>query len=359
VYLEWSHIKPSIIDEWNLTFQYQLSNTASVQVAYIGEKGTGLIVPTWADQKRGASDTKQPYDGTVDLLGNVMSGGYVKGTESTAMMNYNALQAQFRQRMHWGLELTFNYVYSKALSDGGQGFSGIGAMGASSWFQQDYYNIKGEYGRTGMDSRHQITGNLLYKVPVGRGQTYGANMNRVLDEIVGNWKIDAVGSFYTGLPESVYSGFEPYSAKMDAIGVGRAVQLRPFKIKNGKNKNNWFGTDPSMTPCQDNSSNLTADNGICAFAQQPGDAFGNSQTGLLNGPGIVNDDLSITKEFALFKGHKVGFRADIFNVVNVPNYADPDCYVDDWSFGVISGTRNWNSWNGGSRYAQFALRYEF
>jgi hypothetical protein len=88
-----------------------------------------------------------------------------------------------------------------------------------------------------------------------------------------------------------------------------------------------------------------------------GTAFGDSATGIVNGPDQANLDLSLTKMIPLSRWPKVGsrleFRAELFNVFNHPQFADPDNSFSSASFGLISGT------SVNPRVGQLALKVSF
>jgi hypothetical protein len=68
--------------------------------------------------------------------------------------------------------------------------------------------------------------------------------------------------------------------------------------------------------------------------------FGDSSTGILEGPGQSNIDLGIARSFPI---HHLGedsiqFRADFFNLLNHPQFSNPNTTYGSSSFGVISST---------------------
>ena len=134
------NIKPAFIGEYSLTTEYQVSNTASFQIGYVGESGQHLITANSANQLKnpcvingvvqGAgtptpsatclAQAPAPYQNTPTVGYN----GTIRYTASNAMMNYNALQATFRQRAWHGLQYTVNYTYSRAMTNS-TGFYGV------------------------------------------------------------------------------------------------------------------------------------------------------------------------------------------------------------------------------------------
>jgi len=91
-------------------------------------------------------------------------------------------------------------------------------------------------------------------------------------------------------------------------------------------------------------------------ADDIGTAFGNSATGIVNGPGQANLDLSLTKTIPLRwpkEGSGLQFRVEFFNALNHPQFADPDTNFTSPTFGVISST------SVNPRVGQLALKFSF
>ena len=72
-----------------------------------------------------------------------------------------------------------------------------------------------------------------------------------------------------------------------------------------------------------------------------GTAFGNSGTGIVDGPGQANLDLSLSKTVIVnwpIENSSIQFRAEFFNALNHPQFANPDTNFSSPTFGVISST---------------------
>jgi hypothetical protein len=167
------NIQPAYIQEWNLTTEYALSNTASLQVGYIGEQGQHIEDYGNINQYLTNGDPttaryyNNPYIGINAPIGGVGS-QITMITESRAMMNFNALEATLRQRVSHGLEFTVNYTYSKAMTNS-LGNYALNVNGYSGAFQ-NYYNSAADYGPAGYDVTHNISGTGVYDLPFGNGQ---------------------------------------------------------------------------------------------------------------------------------------------------------------------------------------------
>lgn len=333
------NLQSAIIQEFSLTGEYELTHTSSLQVGYVGEVGKHLVDPAYANQLT-APGAAAPYAGVVGQQ------GVVKVTASDSSLSYNALQAIFRQRLTAGLEFTANYTYSKALTDD------IGYYGAADidqqYYQQNVYNIHGDWGPAGDDVRHAFSATGTYQLPYGHGQKFGGDSNILLQEILGGWKVSGSSIAYTGFPVTVTSTPE-YSALVFAYtGAARPDQINPVKIV-GRSVSHWFGTDPSITsPCSSGAVNST-----CAFATQSQTNFGDVRTGSLRAPGFFNVDAALQKSFTVFHEQHVDFRSDFFNAFNIASYGNPDNGITDSNFGQITSTRSTE------RHIQFELKYAF
>ena len=346
------NIQPAYVQEYNLTTEYALSRTVSVQIGYLGEQGQHIEDYGNLNQWRTPGDQtsapyyNNPYLGVNAIDPSVSVGnGQLLITESRAAMNYNALQAVVRQRLNHGLEFTFNYTYGKALTNSLGNYT-LNVNGYSGAFQ-NYYNRAADWGPAGYDVRHNISFNGTYELPVGHGKEFLSNSNRLVDEVVGGWRVGVAGIAYTGFPQTVYLNSNYNNA--NSYGNSRANQYRALKVVN-RSLTNWFGTDPSATSCA-----AGADNGVCAFGLPAANTFGTASNGSLRGPGYLNVDMSANKDFRTFREQVIGVRFDAFNVFNIASYGNPDTNLQDSTFGNVAD-QNVRSVE---RRFQFSARYRF
>jgi hypothetical protein len=354
------NMQPAYIQEWSLTGEYALTRSTSLQVGYIGEQGQHIEDYGNVNQYKVNGDpTSAPFYNNQYLGINAVDPSVAIGpnslliTESRAMMNYNALQATLRQRLTDGLEYTVNYTYSKAMTNSLGNYS-LQVNGYSGAFQ-NYYDSAADYGPAGYDATHNLSFTSVYALPAGRGQKYFTNANRAMDEVIGGWKVSAVGVVWSGFPETITGP----GNNSNSYGNSRANQYRKLKIVNRQifptqtnPHGNWFGTDPSAIPC----TTPGVDNGVCAFGVPAPNTFGTSRNGAVRAPGFVNVDLSAFKDFQTYKQQTIGFRFDAFNAFNIVSYGNPDTGVTDSNFGEIALNGSIRSTE---RHLQFSLRYTF
>jgi hypothetical protein len=322
----------------------------SLQVSYLGEQGQHIEDYGNVNQWRVNGDpTSAPYYNNPYLGVNANPATSIGPnplliTESRAAMNYQALQAVLRERLYRGLEFTVNYTYGKALTNS-LGNYALQVNGYSGAFQ-NYYNSAADWGPAGYDIRHNLSWNMLYALPFGRGREFLSHINPWVNEVVGGWSFSSVGVAYTGFPETLTGP----GNNSQSYGVSRPNHYRKLKIVN-RSLQHWFGTDPSATPC----TTPGVDNGVCAYGVPAPNTFGTAGNGTVRGPGYLNVDMSAFKDFRTFRNQTLRFQFDAFNALNIVSYGNPDTGITDSNFGDVAdqGVRSTE------RHLQFSLHYRF
>jgi hypothetical protein len=348
--------QPAYIQEYNLTVETAVNTTTSLAVAYVGQTGQHLIDYGNANQftQAQAQDVfvnnpnpvptrdLTPY---YNLAGN---GGAVLITESRAMSNYNGLQVTLRQLQKHGLEYNLNYTLAKSMTNaaGNYGVPNTATTGSDQTFQ-DYYNSSADYGVSGDDIRNQFNAVVVYALPYGRGREFGGHANIVLQELLGGWSLTNAFKAFSGPPVTIVAN----GGNTGSYGGERANQYGHILIRN-RSLMQWFGTDPSATPCTNNSTTQPA-GAACAYGQPGTYQFGTAANGTERAPDFYQLDTSLFKDFSIYKENSLGFRADFFNILNVADYGNPDNNIQDSNFGVISNVRNQE------RRIQLSLNYKF
>ena len=298
-----------------------------LDLAYIGNAAHRLAV------NYNPFDCSAP-DFTCDL-NRIPYGGvkarypYMQEVDTIGWANYNGFIAKFQRQFTNGLSILANYTWSKALAASQEGSnSTLNEM--KSCFQCDYgmatYNVP-----------QALSVSVVWDVPVGRGRRFGTNMNRALDEVIGGWNIDAIGSFQKGVPINIT---EPNNSPWNADNT------RPDQVCNGHNalanKNIRTNGHYWITPAVDSVGNPTG----CylpsslnftktATLSKP---FGTTHFDPLTGPGIDDVDLGLHKDFAIYHEWVFGLRGEFFNALNHTSFGNPHSGIGDVQFGQITGT---------------------
>jgi hypothetical protein len=348
--LAWSGtVQPAVSDQWNLSVQRQIANNTTIQLGYVGQRTTHLMVPEWLGQGDLVNGTVgYPFIGGQNSAASGLTGfgpnqlGNVKNTASVGNMNYNALQAVLQKRYSNGLEAQVSYTYEKCMTndDGYYGTWGNARQTqASGNYWQNLYNPNGDYAQCYWDAKHLISAYAVYQIPFGKGKQFGNDINSALNAVAGNWSINPIVSWHTGFPLSLYgaddSGTSSPENRPDCLG---SVHYPKTVSSAGLL---WFS--PS------------------SFANAPSGTFGTCPAqGPVIGPGYVDFDVSMQKNFPIGERMKFQFRTDFLNVFNHPNFAAPDtsCSAKPGQIctaggmGLINATQD-------ARQLQFALKFYF
>jgi Carboxypeptidase regulatory-like domain len=342
--LTWSGtVEPSIADQWNLTIQQQIAKDTTFQIGYLGQRTTHLMVPEWLSQGDLQPDgtVTYPLIGGMNAPGSGLTGfgpnqfGNVKNTASVGNMNYNAMQAVLQKKYSNGLETQVSYTFQKCMTndDGYYGTWGSTTQaGPSGNYWQNLYNPNGDYARCYWDTTHVLSAYAVYDLPFGRGKQFGHDMPAALNAVAGNWSINPIVSWHTGFPLSLYgasnSGTGSPENRPDCVGP----VSYPKTVIAGTGLQ-WFGQS--------------------SFVNAAPGTFGDCPAqGPVIGPGYVDADISLQKNFPINERMKVQFRADFLNAFNHPNFAVPNDSCCTGTFGVTDGTQD-------PRELQFALKFYF
>jgi hypothetical protein len=237
------------------------------------------------------------------------------------MSTYHGMQTKLSKRFSKGLQFLSSYTWSKSLDYGGTAASG----GGSSGNPQTVTNIRAGRGASGFDVKHRWITNYLYELPFGEGRTWVTG--GVPAAIVGGWQASGIVTFSTGRPFNVSL----------ATGVNNGAPSWPNRIGDGR----------LDSPTVDKWFDYTA------FAAPPANTYGDVARGVLYAPGIVQFDMSFTKNFKVTERIKVEFRFDAFNMFNTPLLGFPNASIGSATVGKITST------NGDNRDLQFALKVNF
>ena len=388
-YYAWDpNMRPAVIQQFNLSVQYQIDSHTSVQAGYVGQTGQHLAVPLWINQY--TADDKPYHGGACNsistgpaqdacyqaiepyfaLVGTATAAenssdnpgtGALKETVSRGISNYHSLQATLQHHQFNGLEFLVNYTFGKAMTNN-PGYFGTDGFGDSDSYWQDVNSPRADYGPSTFDARQSVTGTATYQLPFGRGKQFGSSWNRATDEAFGGWQVSMNAQLNTGYPVTIHdNGNNCYNnCAMGATGTqdyfGFANQYGKMKVTGrgmvgGMFK--WFGTDPTAQPCASNS--LTQPTGsVCAYGR-PKQDFGTAHVGTERGPGFQNYDLSLSKPIRTFREETMTARVDAFNAFNIASYGQPNTYIgsNPSNFGQITGTAS------GPRKIQLSLVYQF
>ncbi len=327
------NVRPALSNQWNFSLQRQLGNSTTAQLAYVGQRTTHLMVPMPYFQEKLLPNGKVvPSDylsGNPTLQGEI---GQISGTASNGNQSYNALQAVLLKRLGNGLEYSVAYTYSKCMTDS-SGYYGSwgGQTTPTSPYWQNLYDKKAEWGPCYYDAAHVLTSYATYDLPVGRNRTYGKNMNKALDAVIGGWQVNGILSLHTGFPLTI-SGPDASGTNSRGSRANCIAPVNTFGTQNSPAGGyQWF--DPN------------------AFGPAATGTFGTCGVATVRGPGLHTFDLGLAKFFNFTEHQNLEFRSEFVNLTNTPILNSPNAGLGS-TLGLLQSGQ-------GARQIQFALKYHF
>ncbi|MGB9458396.1 MAG: TonB-dependent receptor [Bryobacteraceae bacterium] len=332
-----THFRTPFTYEYSLNLQRQLDDMTVVQTSYIGALGRNLI-------HMQPLNLLDPATGTAPNPN--FSAGALELIETSAVSDYNALQANVTRRLSHGLEVTASYTWAHSLDDAS---NPTGTSINSSYTGSNPYDFRAEYASSDFDIRHNLVAAFTYEL-LGKSMRFRNPGARFL----GGWSLEGIFTAQTGVPYSPLIGQDiagngdQYAANnqrpnLVAGPLYIASSAPPFRVANP-----------------------------AAFAIPAVGTYGNAGRNILRASGLHQLDLGLHKTVRINERFAVQFRAELFNVYNHPNFATPAASGNNLltagsSFGQAQEMANASSGglllplfnSGGPRSIQFALKVLF
>ncbi len=312
------------VAQWSFGVQQQLKSNMSIEANYLGSSGQYL-------EGAGTMNTARPGAGAINPRRPFpIFGGTGVWIEGAYHSSYHALQAKFQHRPKYGLNLLTAFTFGKSIDDLSAYRIQFGDAGIS-----DPLNKRASRGLSAFDFRRNLTNSLLYQLPFGKGAKYLGNVGRNANLLVGGWQVGSIVTLVGGFPLSPVCGSGAVQ-NGDGACYPDSLGVNPNLARGSQDARRWFDTT--------------------AFVNRlPGSGFrfGNAGRNTIIGPGVVNWDFSMLKEFRFNERHNLELRWEVFNLPNHPLLDIPGGTVGAPNFGVISATKIDN------RQIQLALRYAF
>ena len=381
--LSGTHIRPikqvlPTVDAWNATVQRQVTNTISLEVAYVGSKGThGFTAdnPNY-DVNPAAAGEGQNLVVLDPATGKHKYAGFSAFTSQNsrrplfplipfdlinyygndAASTYNAFEIKADKRFSQGLQFLAFYTYSHADN-----------------YHDSYYAISHavEWGPVDFNRNHVFVINPIYELPFGRGKKYLGDVSKGMDYVVGGWQLSNTTNWSSGLPWTPSIG--------ECGNVTDTGPCRPNKGAGSLNTgvgplNPVAHTRTYFTPvaalAYPDPNGLALGTDACSLPRPISGPFGLPNCGLIGnlgrnsyvGPSGFYSDLSVTKVFPITERFRAKFIMNGYNIFNHPVFA----------FSANNGANGCVDCQGGNngkitaleggthmRQLEFAVRFEF
>jgi hypothetical protein len=315
------HLKLPRSYQWNIALEQSIGGRQTLSLTYIGAIGRDLIRET-------------------NLYNVNPNFQFVGVQDNSATSDYHALQLKFQRRLSRGLQGLASYTFSHSIDS------------ASTDAFATYLNTPGAFadpnvdrGNSDFDIRHAFTAGVTYDLP-------SLGSHKAARAIFGGWSLDGFVVARSAPPVDVVAGI--YFAAGTAlyprpnVAIGAPLELFGVGYAGGKIFNKAAFTTPPM-------------------GQQ-----GNFGRNLLRGFDATQVDIGVQRQIHVTEMLRLRFRAEFFNILNHPNFGNPNSVLTSALFGrstqtlansLGSGGAN-GGFNplyqiGGPRSIQLALKLQF
>ena len=316
--------------EYNLTVEQQLGKSWGARIAYVGSQSRKFFISRDINEPNyvaGAAvnsaglNARRPYEPTPNSF---VFAQIVQNADANNA-NYNALQATLTRKFAHGFSLLASYTWSKSMD-----ISSIDPANITLTLS-DQNNLKRDYARSDYDIPNDFVASYIWALPGTK------KFGFIGKDVLSGWQVNGVTTLRSGVPFNVLSGVD---SNLDGVATDR-----PNLVGN-----------PILGGGRSRAQKIAAFFNTAAFAAPTaGTPYGNVKRNINIGPGFVNTDLSGFKNFAIYKEASLQFRAELFNIFNNVNLANPNATESSSQFGKISALYP----NSSPRVVQFALKLSF
>jgi hypothetical protein len=313
------------VEQWSLTVERDLGWHTGLRLSYIGSETQQLFYGRNLNQVHASAmvsfsqaNTRFPSFQTVKELSN-------GGSQS-----YNAATAEVTHHMSRGLLFEGAISWQKNLTNDPSSSDAENGVLA-----ENTYDFNRQRGNEQYTPRVQFVSNVLYTLPIGKGHML-MNSDGIVSRIVGGWQLSAgylanTGQFLTPM----FSGSDPTHINAFGGTVSRGAATSSAAVGT-QSITNWF-------------------NPLAYAIPAPG-TFGNAGYGILRGPDSQVLNTALFKSFPIFRETSLEISGSFANVLNHPNFGNPDVTITDANVGKITSQQ---AYMFGPRSGLLSARYRF
>ena len=299
-------LRSPYVQNFSLNVQQQLTPSMVFQIGYVGSQGRKLLFTRNQNQPPPSPSTYsniqavRPYGGLFPQFAGITE------VSSSGDSHYSSMQVSLRNTSWHGLTGQVAYTLGHARDD---------MSAPRNHWPADSNNVRGDWGNSDFDTRHNLSGYVLYDLP---------QLVHSAPRLTKGWQLNAFFTFDSGFPFTVTSGSDNSHT--------RARNDRADQV-----------SDPFSGIVQPAQSGGLLTKGVrwfnpAAFAKNALGTFGNTQRNQFYGPHLKTVDFSVFKNTPITEKLSTQFRMEMFNAFNILNLAQPVSNVSSGSFGLIRST---------------------
>jgi len=337
------------IAQWNFDIQRQIAPSVTAMLGYVGSRGIHMYYQQDDANMVFPTQTPQGYlwpcggpivagmctnPGTGTILNPFM--GQTKLADWGNDYFYDGFEAQIQKTMGHGFQIEGSYTFSKNIdTSSGSAASDQYTNSISSLL---YFCNKCRRALSDTNIANVFTLNYVWDVPTP------ASFDAPAKALLGGWELGGILNAESGTPFTVLvsgdplgmNDADPYQYPNRILGPGCGSDVNP-------------GNPDQYVKLQ------------CFAAPNPSTLLGNEGRNSLIGPGLVDFDFSLMKNFpfkAISEDFNAQFRVEVFNILNRANFQSPNdnrtILNPDGSLVPFAGAIDLT--NTTSRQIQFALK---
>jgi hypothetical protein len=285
--------------QWSFGIQQALGDKSSLSLGYVGNHGVHIPVYSEGLNAFGAGFAPFPDSAPTSIFGAVQE------YASAGVSNYNGLTASYSQRVTYGFTVQASYTWSHAIDEvSNNGVLATPFNASNAAFSAIPSNVQYQisptclrcfnYADADYDVRNSFSASYVWQTPFKFS-------NRYTNGALGGWTLSQNFFARTGLPFTVIDGnvtipnYTPLNLTAQVLG-------------------------PAQQSCVNGLSNCLAFNQFASATT----AFPNQRRNGYRGPGYFDSDFTINKNFKLTEAMGLGIGASFYNILNHPNFTNPD-----------------------------------
>ncbi len=342
------------VQQWNVSFQRELTMNTTFEAAYVGSFITHVGIPDTNLNQLSAQQLAQgpallmrvpnPYFGIIPrssslgdpttTVGQLMK-PYPEYTTVSLYRNnvgttrYAGLELSIRQRLSHGLSYSVAYTRSKLVDDASSVFDASILTGPiANYPVADSFNRSLERDYSTGDIPHYFASSLVWDLPAGHGRAH--EMHGVAGALANDWTITSLVTLQSGMPVAVTqtTNFNAFAG----FGVQRPnIVGDPTLPADQRTAAHWFNT--------------------AAFAIAPQFTIGTASRNPVRGPSYRDVDLAVMRRIPVAR-QAIELRVEVFNLLNTTNLGAPATVAGAANFGTITNALD-------PRVIQLAVKFVF
>jgi hypothetical protein len=299
--------------QWNLAVEHEIFKNTTLELAYVGSKGTHLLRTYDANQVRHGDINNNGVDDRLDYVRagdnsgqratvrpyGVFGDSRITYWDHSGDSIYHSLQTQLLSRFGRGSQFQASYTWSRNISNIPLDNSDGGLSAEMTALDLD--NPAADRGLARVNRTHVFNASLVLQLPTLEGKS------GFVKNVFGDWEIGTIAAAASGTPISVHTGSIP-GLNGGPSGTGYTDNQRANRVPGVACRASGGAPEQILNPAA-----YTLDGFVLG-------STGNAARGDCTGPNFFQVDLALYKNIRLNDRVKLQLRFEVFNLFNRTNF---------------------------------------